>query len=114
VENKSRIQEQSQLNEFDVLGVASMGAQKAAEDVARMLMNLEPQFVGPEEKGGVKDHYVAEFCKHLSNIILGKSTDETGSEMDSNDGDVPSMGGDMDNELNESVEKIKSQFKRFL
>ena len=50
----------------------------------------------------------------LQNIILGKSTDETGSEMDSNDEDVSSMGGDMDNELNESVEKIKSQFKRFL
>jgi hypothetical protein len=105
---------QSELNEWDVLGVASMGAQKAAEDVARMLMNLEPQFVGPEEKGGVKEHYVTEFCKHLSNIILGKSTDETGSEMDSNDEDVPPMGGDMDNEMNESIQKIKSQFKRFL
>jgi len=126
-ENQLRklIQEQneSEVNEVGLgLGFASIGAQKAAEDVAKMLMSLDPQFVGPEQEGGIKSAYMDEFCKHLNNIILGQdnSTEQMAPEPDSNTGEEAQNYDDMDsiddfkNQMSESVEKLKSQFKRFL
>jgi hypothetical protein len=114
VENKNRIQE---LNEdIGLLGYQNLHAKKNAQKVAKLLVNMNPDTLGSEQTGAIKDHYVKEFCKHLTNIILG------GTENMDNDGE--DYGDNMklhtepenftNDEINESVEKIKSQFKRFM